>query len=368
MKVSIIGNDLAVSMLGGPKGRERLHLRNEYPKNKLSIALFQQFALLHLIAPYLPDEINANFPIYPEVKKLVNSLYRSENKKNPHLNLPVRAAIKYINKSDPRKVVIAYSGGKDSLWNLWWADKNFGKKSVLAVHIKGINRYVSSFEWQYTLRQQESIGFNLRKIDLLNSSRNRGRSIRRSRDIFISAMLLPLALEHNASKILIEGNMSESSPFACKPSTWIAINSLFKKLGTSTQVCWIDHGNTGAIKDILSERPDWLPLVYDCVSSPVWKPSLRKKWGKIAPSFPLYESQCGSCVKCRILNMARVSYDTRLLTTTSEKDIKVFIENTKDWIYKWRHELRQFLDDSFYEEQEIILRKYNITPLPGFDK
>lgn len=360
MKLEVFANGLELLMVG-PLGLERLKIRGEYSNNEIFTSLFHQFALIHLVAPYLPKVIKTNFPLTKEVRLLINSMYESERKKAPELISPTIVLKAECFGVLPGRIIVAYSGGKDSLWNLWWAQKDYGFSNVLAVHVRGLNRYVSQFEWQYTLRQQRSLGFHLGSIDLLNSSRNQGFKVLRSRDIFLSVIILPLALKFKASKIYIEGGMTDKNnrPFTERLSTWSALNSFLEKIGIPVSIDWRDRDDMDVMKDLLINVPDWLPLVYNCVSSPVWKPSLRRRWKQIAPSFLLYDSQCGSCVKCRKLNLVRVLYDPSL-RKADINDIRTFLIDTKDWMSKWKKELGHSLPDSFWNFQNLALRKYGV--------
>lgn len=362
MKLKVFGAKLEISMIG-PHGLERLRIRSEYANNEVFTSIFQQFSLMHLIAPYLPGTIETDFPIDKRVRLLINSMYESEHKRAPKLVSPT-GILKPLGRSNvlPGRIVIAYSGGKDSLWNLWWAQNDFGLPNVLAVHIKGLNRYFSQFEWQSTLRQQKEIGFSLNTIDLLNSSRNRGYNVMLSRDIFVSTVIAPLALKFKASKILIEGGMidKEELSFTERTSTWLAFNSFFKDINIPLSVNWRDRDDIDVIKDLLENVPTWLPLVYDCVSSPTWKSRLRQRWKQIAPTFFLYDSQCGSCSKCRVMNLARVLYDRSLSSSATDKDIKTFLIDIRDWAYKWKRGLGRLLQDNFWDTLKVALDKYSI--------
>jgi len=48
-------------IMDGPKGRERLKINGEYPNIVLSRCLFSNLGLMHLIAPYFPEEISTDF-------------------------------------------------------------------------------------------------------------------------------------------------------------------------------------------------------------------------------------------------------------------------------------------------------------------
>jgi tRNA(Ile)-lysidine synthase TilS/MesJ len=67
-------------------------------------------------------------------------------------------------RTNSKKVVVAYSAGKNSLWNMWWAQEKFGTENVLAVHINGLNRANASRERMYAERQREKLGFNNFKV------------------------------------------------------------------------------------------------------------------------------------------------------------------------------------------------------------
>src|SRR3990172_2400866 len=128
LKVSLI-EGFELSMVGprikGKRRRERLVVRNaDYSRLYLSQFLFSQLGLMHLLAPYFPKIVKTNFLIHPPFQDLIGKMYQSCGRIPPQFETQEG----YFDfgtfpETSAQKVVIAYSGGKDSMWNLWWAQE-----------------------------------------------------------------------------------------------------------------------------------------------------------------------------------------------------------------------------------------------------
>ena len=163
--------DAFTLILHGPNGNESLRVVNAYPDNDLSRFLFLNFGTMHLVAPYLPRTIKTRFGIDGRVQNLISAMYDSEGEKPPKFESPRINHTFRPGKSDPRKVAVADSSGKDSVWNLWWAQKGYGADNVLAVHIGGLNRSNASGERKYFEAQEREFSLPHAKIiELQNGS------------------------------------------------------------------------------------------------------------------------------------------------------------------------------------------------------
>ncbi len=261
-----------------------------------------------------------------------------------------------------RRVVVAYSAGKDSMWNMWWALREYGPENVMAFHISGLNRNNASHEREFCLRQQKEFGFkNFKIVSLLNSSRNTGYRTMLSRDIFLSGVAIPVALEFGAQKIITEGfaETGSAEPFSGQPGNIGFFNKILHQLGIWVQVSWRNRLEMDTVKDLFESKPEWMPHVCNCFASPHHFPSRRAYWVAKAPSFKLYDSQCGSCVKCRIVNLGRILYDTNLKVL--EKDIVWFLQNTDNWARTNRIKLRDMIGGSFSRDFKIACVKYGVV-------
>ena len=363
LRVGFNCSELELSMKG-PKGKERLQIRGGYPDTPLSQQLFSQLGLMHLVAPYLPPRISTDFRVLPEIKKLIGAMYRSEDHKPPTIQMPNDEVefMSSIPQTESNRAVVAYSAGKDSMWNMWWAQEKYGPENVMAVHISGLNRNNGSNERDYSLWQKEELGFkNFQIIDLLNSSQNTGYEIMRSRDMFLSGIMIPQTLEFGASKIITEGFAEEkpTEPFSGQSKNMRYFNTILHELGIPVRVSWRDKKEMGIIKDLLVNRPDWLSYVHNCFSAACFKVNTRRSWERNAPTFPLYKSQCGSCPKCRITNLARVLYDSTM-NSVRVKDIEIFLKTTVKWVRDRRIKLADLLEGSFVRDLKKALRKYGL--------
>lgn len=351
--------------LHAPGGRERLVVTGGYPNTLFARFIFSQFGLMHLAAAHLPSVLDVDFWIAPEVARLIGAMYRSEDKRPPK----IRSGddffkMEYIlPKTDPKKAGVLYSGGKDSIWNLWHTSRDRGMENVLLAHVHGLNTSNSSHELAYTLRQQKAYGVpHLRVLDLVNSSGLRGYQVMRSRDIFMAALAIPPALEFGASKVYIEGfaETRSTEPFSGQARNMRLFNHTLRELGIPVQVAWKNRTEMGVMEDLLRHKPEWLPHVVNCFSALLYKPGLRRSWARNAPTFPLYDSQCGSCVKCRITNLGRVLHDEELRRRTQPEDIRYFLTNTIAWMRGKGITHADMIGGSFTREFKRACREFSV--------
>lgn len=360
-KAVIESNDFLLT-LHGPKGRERLGIRSPYPRTQLALELFQGLGVMHLVAPYLPRVIDTDATINRHLRKLIGDMYRSEGRNPPTI---YALGGKRLDRQHPRpphqRAIVAGSAGKDTLWNIWRAQEEFGSKNVLVAHIAGLNQPVAKQERAYTLQQAKKLGFrnppNI--IDLLNSSKNSGYAVMRSRDLFLAGLLTPIAIEFGASSILTEGFAEETpdEPFSGKEATMKTFNTMLQRMGAPVQVAWKNRPEMDIIRDLYTHRPQWMDEVCNCFTVPKYFRNCRRAWEKHAPYFPLYPSQCGSCVKCRIVTLGRILYDKRFLKY--EGDVRYFLKNTAGWIGKNRERLADMISGSFMRDFARARYKYH---------
>jgi len=323
--------------MDGPKRRETLSIASRYPWEKwggFPEMLFSSLGTMHLVAPYLPPVIKTEFGVPLPVHELISAMYLSE-KRSPPLNWPLAKAARFpLPKPNPGRVAIAYSAGKDSMWNLWRATEKYGADNVLAVHIRNLNKNNGPDELKYVLRQQKEFGFrHLEVIELKNGSLNTGFRVMRSRDMFLAGLIIPVALEFGASKILTEGfygAQADKVYFTGLESNMRYFNCFLSRMHIPVRVAWRNRNEMLVIRDLFENHPEWMPHVCNCFTIPVYKNAHRRAWQGGMPSFPLYDSQCGVCVKCKIVNLARVLYDPEA-RRIDRGDIRKFLALTDRW-------------------------------------
>lgn len=349
---------------------ERIGIRNEYPETPLARKLFKCFGLMFLVSTYLPRKITTDFFIPEGFRNLISSMYEAEGREGPIFGLTDRKlargyeSLNISADTDKSRAVLTYSGGKDSMWNLNWLLKEKGEKNVLAVHFKRLNPPAAKGEYEATLKQKENIGFKLREVDLLNSSKLSGRNIMRSRNMFLVGLTIPIALDFGAGNIFLEGvhlpkETPKEMPFTKFPASWEIFNKLLADLGIPTQAIWRDSNAIQNVKDLLTERPEWLKLVHNCFAPANHKPERREKWQKVAPTFPLFDSQCGSCVKCREVNIVRILHDP-VIQKANPKDVRAYLKDTLIWARNRKKDLFDFLNGNFEQELGILSQKYDL--------
>jgi hypothetical protein len=331
-----------VLTLHSPQGNERLGILSGISDTRFAESLLQQLALMHLVSPYLPHEIETNFPVHPAFDDLIGKMYDSEGQERPEISSPSNLMEFTAPQIVGGKIAVTYSGGKDSMWNMWWAQEEVGVENVLAVHFGGLNRTSAKQERKYTLLQHERIGFPLQTVELLNSSKSSGWNVLRSRDIFLTGLAIPASLEFGADRIVLEGSFARGEeesqyPFNGRESTWYYFNTLLRQLNIPVQIVWKDRGQIATIRDLLENRLEWLQYVCNCFSPSHYAVDIRRRFIEKMPTLSLYESQCGMCIKCRPVILARILYDPFVMQTAHEGDIHYFLTSTAQWVKKkWK--------------------------------
>lgn len=345
-------------------------IRNKYPDTELSKTVFQSLGLMYLISPYLPGEITTDFYVPLIFQDLIGAMYESEGRDKPRFGLTdlnlAKTKEPHFRPNPPslNKVALTYSGGKDSMWNLDWLSREFGMDNVLAVHFAQMNHVAASQEYGATLNQQKRIGFSLDVIDLLNSSKNSGKNIMRARDMFIVGLSLPLALKFGASKVFLEGGFNpegspKGEPFTTYEESWILFNKILSSLGIPLKAAWRNSDGMNTVRELALNRPDWISLIYNCFSPECYKKQRIGKWKKVARTFPLIKGQCGSCVKCRELNIARIKYDPSVKKAKPE-DIKAYIADTVKWSKEHERDLADIIGGTFNQQLSELSEEYKI--------
>ncbi|MDP3697269.1 MAG: hypothetical protein Q8R55_04570 [Candidatus Taylorbacteria bacterium] len=222
------------------------------------------------------------------------------------------------------------------MWNLWWASEKYGVDNILVVHVRGLNRNNGPSEVKHVLNQQKKLGFkHLEVIELHNGSLNTGYQVMRSRDMFLSGIITPIAMKFGASQIITEGfqDTEPTEPFSGQESNMVYFNEILRKLDIPVQVNWHNRDEMLTVKDLFENKPAWMPYVCNCFTIACYQSSHRSTFQKVMPTFPLYGSQCGVCVKCRIINVARILYDPSTRKVRPQ-DIRTFLENNDSYVFE----------------------------------
>lgn len=375
-KLTVIRDGLELSMKG-PRGVERLKIKSGHPETLFSKSLFSNLGVMHLIAPYLPEVVETNFRLTRHWTGLIKSMYAFSNRHHPkfkHANQGFYFESDSVDLSRykveklfpdfhkrPGCAVVAYSAGKDSMWNLWHAQEEYGKENVLAVHVSGLNKGVASDELAYCKRQSAELGFRLTVIEMVNSSKNTGYQVMRSRDMFLAGLVIPYALKFGASEIITEGfaeTDDNKEPFSGQERNMKYFNFMLKEFGIPVQITWKNRKEMDILKDLVVHKPDWLPHVYNCFSVPCYRGFLKRSWKKRTPTFYMYDSQCGSCVKCRIINLGRLLYGSEKI---SDEDAKYFVKNTIRWAREKMPTHADFIEGSFMRDLRRAAKRYGVV-------
>ena len=153
---------------------------------------------------------------------------------------------------------------------------------------------------------------------------------------------------------------SKYVPFTDNEENMEYFNEILHLLGVPVEVVWRNKHEMDIVKDLILNKPDWLESVHNCFCIEPYKISHRDYWAEKAKTFPLYGSQCGSCVKCRITNIARILYDPQVENTTV-KDIQSYLKNTIEWIKRsGTTHLIDMIEGSFIRDVKRACRRYDI--------
>ncbi len=362
MQVTSEGFSLTLNR-GNARKKESLAICGEYPNTALAQFIFSQLGFMHLIAPYEAKLIRTNFGVASETRQLISEMYGWEKRLRPKINAPKFLSKFNCSLTDPKKVAIAYSAGKDSMWNLWRASERYGMENVLPVHIKGLNQGQASEESEYALRQFKAFGVkNYAIIELRNGSQNRGFAVMRSRDMFLASLLVPYALSFDASQILIEGfaETAKVEQFTDNAENMELFNSVLKKWELPVRVSWKNRQEMDCVKDLYLHRQKWMPHVCNCFTVKVFKQEHKRTCARLFPSLKLYDSQCGLCVKCRIVTLGRILYSPEKIDASS---VKAFLENTAKWIPTKIGTHADMIEGSFMRDFNRARRKYSLNSL-----
>ena len=139
----------------------------------------------------------------------------------------------------------------------------------------------------------------------------------------------------------------------------LVIGRTLRELGLPISVAWKNRQEMDVVKDLVLNRSRWLAEVCNCFSMPCYQPPISRSWKKNAPTFTLFESQCGSCVKCRITNLGRLLYDPKF--QPSPEDARYFVRTTVKWAEKRKHDLGDMITGSFTRDLKKAIRKFDVA-------
>ncbi len=361
VRVTLDPDRLALALTRrGQKKAERLRIEGDYPQTPLTRWLFSQIGLMHLVAPHFPKRITTDFPVYPQTRALIAAMYWFEGKRPPKFSSPYDGGLPFAPFTmDVGRMLVEYSGGKDSMWHQARAIDHLGADNVLAVHISGLGQGVASGERKAAIAQAKRFGFRHFKIvELKRSSKEKGAAVLRSAKIFDAALVLPLAVEFGASRIITE-EPGGGPYFTGSYESMEHFNSFLEDSGIPMQVGWWKRPKGGVVKALIELRPDWLPEVHNCFRQLNWKPGTRRSWRKRTPTFPPFRHACGSCFKCRLTRLGWLLYGPH---RASDKDAIYFIRDSEKWARDRQDDAGDLIGGSFSLYLQRCRRRYKLAP------
>jgi hypothetical protein len=350
---------LALFRRGASKA-ERLRIEGDYPQTALARWLFSQIGLMHLVAPHFPATIRTNFPVYQQTRALIAAMYAFEGQPRPTFCGPTATTLPFSTlRRRSGRILVEYSGGKDSMWHQARACDRVGAENVLAVHISGLGQGVASGERKASIAQAKRFGFrHFTIVDLKRSSGEKGVRVLRSAKIFDAAVVLPLALQFGASRIITE-EPGGGPYFTGSYKSMTLFNDFLGDIGIPVRIGWWKRPKNGVVRALINLRPGWLPEVHNCFRRPSWKWSTRRSWLKPTPTFRPFRYACGSCFKCRLTRMGWMLYGPHHAT---KEDAIYFIRDTEKWARDRQSTHGDLIEGSFTLYLELCRRRYNLAP------
>lgn len=340
--------------VGKKKRRITLSIANDcwYPDNMANQFLFAEFGTMHIVSGFLPERIvTENFEITEPIQKWIGKMYQSAGKQSPTFDFinPSRFGrwimppiIKH--ELSDNHIIIPFSGGKDSAFHTLVAKAD--KVMPHLVHVENLNPAVCSEEKKWSKHLAQKFTLPLERVHLINSVPANGFNTMRSRDMFLVSLVLPFAYQHNAKRIFIEGFGDESSfdLFSGQKESMIAFNQLLNELGFEISIFWHDYKEWEVIRLMIEDYPEIFKETNSCFSYPLLKKKMRKEY--TVPKFkgfPFFKSQCGGCMKCYTINLARIVFDKKM--KCSKKILCAYTLRAEAWQKRKSKKLGSHYDD-----------------------
>lgn len=327
--------------VGKKKQHISLSIRNsDYPYTEASEFLFSQFGTMHMVSALLPEKITLmNYKLKGEVERWIKKMYKVSGRENPRIislggGVPgISYKNEIISEWDENKVIIPFSGGKDSVFH-FLQTKQKGMDTHL-IHVQNLNLTQCSEEKKYAHAYASWKKIHLDLVHLKNGTPRNGFETMRDRDMFLVTILIPYALRYKVGKIMIEGFGDEAGYdlFSGKERYMREFNQLLYMLGFMIEIVWEDVEEWRVLELMIRQYPEDLAHTNSCFSYPLLKKRMQKEvcWPKY-PGFPFFESQCGMCFKCFIVNLARIAFDENL--NCPKKTMKAYVSRAERWLFE----------------------------------
>jgi len=216
--------------------------------------------------------------------------------------LPPFAVSKVLTRTpDPdKRIVVGFSGGKDSLATLLEArDKGY---DVTAFHVAGINRGAPD-ERTYAARMARRCG-----IPLVVRSVKLGGRLEYPENYVKNQFIVAAMVEWGSPQGIANyslGDVSTDTLLTCQPrynltdsvELLTAMQEFFKSGYPDFQYRWFLRHVTDSYRILVQHAPNSIPFVKGCFALPwqkkVWREANERKYG-----VTLLPNRCGSCWKC----------------------------------------------------------------------
>jgi hypothetical protein len=308
----------------GKLSRIRLVDGRQFAKDRRLQTLFRSCAALFLLSGALPSNLSISFALPGSVRRIIERLYDWEAARLRCIVCPdwtkldSSAGIRRAHCSED--VVVALSGGHDSLWNLHWAEEQHGPGKVIAVHVEGLCRLVGSDEARWARKQVNTLGLRNEFIKIVNSAQCAGTADMRARDFLLFAILACVAESRCIHRVYVEGyaDTKQTEPFSAQEKALVLFHSVLEELAIDIEIVGLNYPGMAKWHDLFRHHGKMLEMVMCCESMAGLKSRRRGKWGREFPKIELYPSQCGYCNKCVSLTTARLACDSAFRADENE--------------------------------------------------
>lgn len=317
---------------------------NFYIKEGLvpSPLIMKGISLIYAIGAFnpFPEEVVINWDEVAYLLEYICEMSKAMNQKIPTVVSKVEDGepLQTINTKG-NNILVAGSGGKDTLYILLKAIEQYGKEHVFPIHIKGITKSYTTTEEGAMRALCERLGLRLDVVTIVNSL-PRAFTENPARNQVITGLLIPYLVHYNASNIAFGVPQDEQQPWQVKPYLFyetVAAEKLFSGfldvLGYNVTMHRFIETEEGIYEYLVKDHEELLQLSTSCFQPDRFKAVRRghniKKYG-----FPLYETQCGLCEKCVRINTARLAFDDNIDASDYQLYIRVMLAYAKQELSK----------------------------------
>jgi len=327
--------------------------------------VYYNIGVFYSVAPnYFAKKISLNRPIDSKIVDIINLYYKRLDLEPPLIEQNgVELYNPSVRKMSDKNVVVGISGGKDSIYTLVKAIEEYGIDNVVAVYIDNIMGICPEQERAACNVICEMLGVKLISVKIRNSFKKHKGILNGAEIIMAAALMVPMALYFNASKIMMGTIKTEDDIYKVQAPTFSEtmpviniFNDFLGNIGLGIKmVSGVPDIKTPYIY-LMENRPDIMKETVSCMMLSNFLASHKKRSRENYPDFPFYERMCGVCPKCMSINVFRMKYQDdvkKLLTKESVYEYcrRIFRATTlkrNDFKVELIDEVEDILDEAIY--------------------